>query len=137
MGAAPYGEGQAMLVHAGRSTGALIRGVLPEVEGEVSELGEKLEGVDSLGAALAPGEFGVLIGADLAAHLGAVRGDRVMLITPEASVTPLGFTPRVKRFLRHRRVPLRHVPVRQEPRRGCTPPTPPRCSVSARAVSRA
>ena len=99
IGAAPYGEGQAMLVHAGRSTGALIRGVLPDVEGAVSELGENLEDVDSLDAALAPGEFGVLLGADLAAFLGAVRGDRIMLITPEASVTPLGFTPRVKRFL--------------------------------------
>ena len=99
IGAAPYGEGQAMLVHAGRSTGALIRGVLPEVEVAVSELGEKLEGVASLEEALAPGEFGVLLGADLAAFLGAVRGDRIMLITPEASVTPLGFTPRVKRFL--------------------------------------
>ena len=99
IGAAPYGEGQAMLVHAGRSTGALIRGVLPDVEGAVSELGENLEGAESLDAALVPGEFGILLGADLAAFLGAVRGDRIMLITPEASVTPLGFTPRVKRFL--------------------------------------
>ena len=39
-----------------------------------------------------------MLGADLAAHLGAIVGDRIMLITPEASVTPLGFAPRVKRF---------------------------------------
>jgi len=98
-GAAPYVEGQAMLVYGQRSTGALIRGVLPETEGAVSELGERLERGGRLEEALLPGEFGVLLGADLAAHLGAVSGDRVMLITPEASVTPLGFAPRVKRFV--------------------------------------
>jgi lipoprotein-releasing system permease protein len=98
IGAAPYVEGQVMLVHAGRSTGALIRGVLPEEEGNVSELGDKLERVESLDVALQPGEFGLLLGADLASYLGAIVGDKIMVITPEASVTPMGFVPRVKRF---------------------------------------
>jgi len=99
IGSAPYVEGQAMLVQGGRSSGALIRGVLPANEGEVSEIDAKLERGPPLGEALVPGGFGVVLGADLAAHLGAVVGDKVMLITPEASVTPLGFAPRVKRFL--------------------------------------
>jgi len=98
IGAAPYVEGQVMLVHAGRSTGALVRGILPEVEGQVSELGDRLEDLDSLEEGLIPGEFGLLLGADLANYLGAIPGDKVMVITPEASVTPVGFVPRVKRF---------------------------------------
>ncbi|NND90948.1 MAG: lipoprotein-releasing ABC transporter permease subunit [Granulosicoccus sp.] len=98
IGAAPYVEGQVMLVHGGRSTGALVRGVLPEQEGAVSELGDNLEQVESLAAALQPGEFELLLGVDLAAYLGAIVGDRIMVITPEASVTPMGFVPRVKRF---------------------------------------
>ncbi len=98
IGAAPYVEGQVMLVHAGRSTGALIRGVLPEQEPEVSELGDRLEQTESLEIALQPGEFGMLLGADLASYLGAIAGDRIMVITPEASVTPMGFVPRIKRF---------------------------------------
>lgn len=98
IGAAPYVEGQVMLVHAGRSTGALIRGVLPEQEPDVSELGESLEQTESLEVALQPGEFGMLLGADLASYLGAIAGDRIMVITPEASVTPMGFVPRIKRF---------------------------------------
>jgi lipoprotein-releasing system permease protein len=98
IGAAPYVEGQVMLVYAGRSTGALVRGVLPEEEGKVSELGDRLEQVVSLDEALKPGEYGLLLGADLASYLGAIVGDRVMVITPEASVTPMGFVPRVKRF---------------------------------------
>lgn len=98
IGAAPYVEGQIMLVHAGRSTGALVRGILPEEEGKVSELADSLEQVDSLDEALQGGEFGILLGADLASYLGAIAGDKVMVITPEASVTPMGFVPRVKRF---------------------------------------
>ncbi|MBX2881510.1 MAG: lipoprotein-releasing ABC transporter permease subunit [Granulosicoccus sp.] len=98
IGAAPYVEGQVMLVHAGNSTGALIRGVLPDHESEVSQLADTLERVESLDAALVPGEFGMLLGADLASYLGAIVGDRIMVITPEASVTPMGFVPRVKRF---------------------------------------
>ncbi|MFK7854407.1 MAG: lipoprotein-releasing ABC transporter permease subunit [Granulosicoccus sp.] len=98
VGAAPYVEGQVMLVHAGRSTGALVRGVLPEAESEVSEIAGKLEQTESIDVALQPGEFGLLLGADLAAYLGAIAGDRIMVITPEASVTPMGFVPRVKRF---------------------------------------
>ncbi|ASJ75014.1 lipoprotein-releasing ABC transporter permease subunit [Granulosicoccus antarcticus] len=98
IGAAPYVEGQVMLVHAGRSTGALVRGVLPEEEGKVSELGDRLEYVESLDVALQPGEYGLLLGADLASYLGAIVGDKIMVITPEANVTPMGFVPRVKRF---------------------------------------
>lgn len=98
IGAAPYVEGQVMLVHAGRSTGALVRGVVPGVESAVSDLSQSLKDEVKLEVALEPGEFGVLLGADLAAFLGAVPGDKVMFITPEASVTPMGFVPRVKRF---------------------------------------
>ena len=97
-GSAPYVEGQVMLVHAGRSTGSLIRGILPEEEGNVSEINEKIERGPSLDEALVSGEFGLVLGADLAAFLGAIIGDKVMVITPEASVTPVGFVPRVKRF---------------------------------------
>ena len=98
LGAAPYVEGQVMLVHAGRSTGALIRGILPDQESQVSELADSLEQTESLEVALQPGEFGILLGADLASYLGAIAGDRIMVITPEATVTPMGFVPRVKRF---------------------------------------
>jgi lipoprotein-releasing system permease protein len=98
LGAAPYVEGQVMLVANGRSTGSLIRGVEPALESAVSEIADKLELTDSLDTALKPGEYGIILGSDLAAYLGAVVGDKIMVITPEASVTPVGFVPRIKRF---------------------------------------
>ncbi len=98
LGAAPYVEGQVMLVADGRSTGALIRGIEPDQESAVSEVADKLEYTESLSASLKPGEYGIILGADLAAYLGALVGDKIMVITPEASVTPVGFVPRIKRF---------------------------------------
>ena len=97
LGAAPYVEGQVMLVQ-GQAEGVLVRGILPGAEPAVSELADALEEGGSLDAALVPGEFGLLLGADLARALGAFVGDRIMVVTPEASVTPVGFVPRVKRF---------------------------------------
>ncbi len=98
LGAAPYVEGQVMLVAGGSSTGALIRGIEPDQEDAVSELSDNLEYTDSLESSLKPGEYGIVLGADLAAYLGAIVGDKIMVITPEASVTPVGFVPRIKRF---------------------------------------
>ena len=61
LGAAPYVEGQVMIVADGRSTGALIRGIEPDQESAVSELGDKLEFADSLSESLLqPGEYGIM-----------------------------------------------------------------------------
>ncbi len=95
-GAAPFVEGQVMLVNADRVTGALIRGVLPGEEPQVSEVGDKML-VGEL-AHLRAGEFGILLGGDLAKFLNAAVGDKVTVISPEAGVTPVGVLPRLKRF---------------------------------------
>jgi len=98
VGAAPYIEGQVMLVNGGRSSGSLFRGIVPEEEPLVSELALKIEGGIDLNDALVGGEYGILLGRDLANQLGIAVGEKITVITPEASVTPVGFTPRMKRF---------------------------------------
>ena len=96
LGAAPYTEGQVMLIRRDQVTGGLIRGVLPEREPAVSDIHEHMvQGdYDSLEA----GEFGILLGSALARHLNARVGDRVTLVMPEANVTPAGVMPRLRRF---------------------------------------
>jgi lipoprotein-releasing system permease protein len=47
--------------------------------------------------ALAPGEFGIVIGQLLARELGVVPGDKLLITLPELSITPAGAFPRVKR----------------------------------------
>lgn len=94
--AVPYVEAQAMLAKGTRVSGAAVRGVLPEEEARSAGLAQRMV-AGSLGR-LAPGAYGIALGRALAAELGAVPGDRVVLIVPEAMATPTGPVPRMRRF---------------------------------------
>ncbi|MFZ5594494.1 MAG: lipoprotein-releasing ABC transporter permease subunit [Pseudomonadota bacterium] len=96
MGAAPYVSGEGMLSSGSQVSGTLIRGILPVEEPKVSELGEKM--VEGKLTNLRAGEFGIILGKELARNLGVNVGDKVTLLTPQASVTPVGILPRLKRF---------------------------------------
>jgi lipoprotein-releasing system permease protein len=96
VGAAPYVNGQAMLVHEATARGALLRGIDPELEGRVAEIGARM--VAGQLDALRPGEFGIVLGADLARSLRLYLGDKVTVIAPQGLVTPAGVVPRLKQF---------------------------------------
>lgn len=49
-------------------------------------------------ADLKPGDFGIVLGAQLAQQLGAEVGDKLILLVPQGSLTPLGMLPRFKQF---------------------------------------
>ncbi len=94
--AAPYVNGQAMLTKGDSLRGALIRGILPQAEPTVSDVAGRLSGgtLDDL----KEGEFGVVLGLELARALGVAPGDRVTLIAPQGTVTPAGVVPRLRQF---------------------------------------
>ncbi len=96
LASAPYVETEAMISFAGNARGVLVRGIDPAQEPQVAELTLNTTGT-TLGA-LAPGEFGIILGADLGRALGARAGDKVTVLIPEASATPAGVLPRMKRF---------------------------------------
>lgn len=96
VGAAPYVEGQAMLVRGGNVYGAIIRGVLPAKEPSVADI-ERYMVRGSL-SDLRPGEYGIVMGKTLAQGLGVGPGDQVTLMAPQAQVTPAGILPRLRRF---------------------------------------
>ena len=94
--AAPFVNAQGLLSTGQSVRGTLIRGVLPEDEEKVGDIGRHMRAgrLD----ALKPGEFGIVLGADLARALGVLTGDRVVLIAPQGQVTPAGLIPRLKQF---------------------------------------
>ena len=94
--AVPYIEVQAMLVHGARSAPTQLRGVLPAQERRAVSLAERIRGgtID----ALAPGSYRIVLGDALAEALDVRVGDDVVLIAPQGSVTPAGFTPTMRRF---------------------------------------
>jgi lipoprotein-releasing system permease protein len=96
IGAAPFVESQVMLVNGQNVSGAILRGVLPDREPQVSDVGEHM--IAGRLEDLRPGEFGIVLGRELAFVLGANVGDQVTVVTPQVTITPAGSVPRMKRF---------------------------------------
>ncbi|MDH3872429.1 MAG: lipoprotein-releasing ABC transporter permease subunit [Gammaproteobacteria bacterium] len=94
--AAPYVRGESMLSNGKRVSGALLRGVLPELEGGVSDVVEHIRGGQL--ELLREGEYGIILGSELAIALGAGVGDAVTVVSPHVSVGPTGIMPRLRRF---------------------------------------
>lgn len=94
--AAPYIEDQVLLVANDKSSGAAVTGVLPQEERKVAAIGEKMQ-TGSFDA-LAAGEYGIVLGAELAKALGIGLGDRVVVATSQPVITPAGVMARMRGF---------------------------------------
>ncbi|WP_192036619.1 lipoprotein-releasing ABC transporter permease subunit [Halomonas sp. YLGW01] len=96
IGAAPYVQQQGMFSIGGRNEGAMVNGIAPDAEAKVSIIDDHMVqgSLDDLKA----GEWKMVLGELLARRLGVGVGDRVTLLVPEASITPGGVFPRLKRF---------------------------------------
>lgn len=95
-GAAPYIHAQAMATSRGHVQGVFINGVDPQRETEVSIVENHFVSGDL--ETLEAGEFRILLGDILASYLRVRPGDQVTLILPEATLSPAGVYPRLKRF---------------------------------------
>ncbi|MGQ0502039.1 MAG: lipoprotein-releasing ABC transporter permease subunit [Panacagrimonas sp.] len=93
---APYIEGEAMLRMGQQLSGTLLRGILPEDEKGVSDIGKNIK-AGSL-ESLQPGAYNIVLGWELAQTLGVAPGDKIDLMIPVASITPAGVLPRFRRF---------------------------------------
>lgn len=95
LGVAPYVAGESMLAYGDVLRPAVVRGIDPTQELQVSNfqevLGGKLEDLQS-------GTFRVALGSDLARQLGVQVGQRITLIAPSGQITPAGVMPRLKAF---------------------------------------
>ena len=95
MGAAPFVSAQALLARGEDMKGALVRGIDPAHEAEVTDMATANAAAI---AQLVPGEFRVVLGVELAHSLGVQAGDVVTLIAPSGQVTPAGVVPRLKQM---------------------------------------
>jgi len=95
-GTAPFVEGEVMISAERRVSGTMLRGIDPFYEPRVSEIADNMK-IGVLND-LKPGEYGIILGAELASYLGAMLGDKVTVISPQLNATPAGVMPRLKRF---------------------------------------
>jgi lipoprotein-releasing system permease protein len=96
VGAAPFIAAQALIARGEDMKGAIVRGVDPALEPDVSDFatGAQQQALNQL----VPGEFGVVLGGELARALGVRVGDKVTLVAPSGQVTPAGVVPRLKQM---------------------------------------
>ncbi|MFY9261145.1 MAG: lipoprotein-releasing ABC transporter permease subunit [Gallionella sp.] len=93
---APYINGQGMLSFGQSVQGVMVRGILPERESDLTDLAQKMKSGKL--SDLRASEFGIVLGVDLARALGVQLDQKVMLISPQGSITPAGMVPRLKQF---------------------------------------
>lgn len=94
-GVAPYVAGQSMLSFGDSLRPAIVRGIDPSLEPEVSTFNQVISGSLS---SLTPGQWQVVLGYELARSLGVTVGQKITLIAPSATISPAGITPRLKAF---------------------------------------
>lgn len=100
LGVAPFIEQQALLLTTSAkgdgNSGAVIRGIFPDQELQVAHLAQNND--TNVLAALEAGEYGIVLGEQLAKTLNVVVGDQVLVVTSQGNVTVAGVIPRSKRF---------------------------------------
>ena len=95
-GVAPFTQMQGMLTAQGQVSGIMVTGIEPEYEKQVSIIHENM--VEGSLEKLKKGEFGIVLGKQMADSLGLSLNDNVTLVLPEATPSPAGVVPRFKRF---------------------------------------
>ncbi|MEJ5990664.1 lipoprotein-releasing ABC transporter permease subunit [Ramlibacter sp. PS3R-8] len=95
VGAAPFITTQSLIARGEDMRGAIVRGIEPALEPQVTDLAAAGKGtLDKLVA----GQFNIVLGAELARAMGVRTGDAVTLIAPGGQVTPAGVVPRLKQM---------------------------------------
>lgn len=94
--AAPFVEGQGVLVSGERSSGTVLRAIDPQLEATVSRIPELMQTGEL--SALTPSSYNIILGSALAEQLGVGLGDKVIAVVAQGRVTPAGIVPRMRRF---------------------------------------
>jgi len=108
--AAPFIMNQVMLINGDKVSGIVVRGIDPEKEETVSDLGKNMvsgavsdlkiksrfsKGIKGEGKR---NRAGIILGKELSRRMSVEIGDIVSMVSPVSRVTPVGLIPRMKLF---------------------------------------
>ena len=96
VGVAPFVQGQGLLGYGTNFRGAMTRGILPDEEIKVADLGRDMRSGQI--TSLVSGEYNIILGGALARGLGVSIGSKLQLIIPQGNMTPAGMVPRLRTF---------------------------------------
>jgi len=99
--ASPFIYNQVMLTSKANVSGVVIRGIDPDSAVEVTNIGRAIK-EGSLSELKTQGGDGatpgIIIGRELARHLGTFLNEPITVISPMGTITPMGMVPRMKQF---------------------------------------
>jgi len=103
LAATPFIYNQVMLSSGKNVSGVVLRGIDVQTDRQVTKLSKSIvEGsLEQLDPAMGSGSDakpGLVVGKELAKHLGLLVGDSINVISPMGNITPLGMMPRLKPF---------------------------------------
>lgn len=96
IGVAPYMSSASIILQEGDLKGIKVEGIDPEFENQVSQVGQKL--IAGQLSDLQAGQFNIIIGSELANHMGVQIGDKITIMAPEVDTSIAGVTPRMREF---------------------------------------
>ena len=98
--ASPFIFSQVMLSSDSGVSGVVLKGIDPARVGKVTELAHYLKAGRLEDLQKPPeGELaGIVLGVELAKHLGLSVGDSLQVISPLGTITPMGMVPKMRRF---------------------------------------
>jgi lipoprotein-releasing system permease protein len=96
--AAPFIFNQVMLSSESSVTGGVIKGIDPDRVGKVTELAHNMKTGSLQDLKSEVDSPGIILGAELAKHLGTTLNDAIQVISPLGTITPMGMMPKMKRF---------------------------------------
>jgi lipoprotein-releasing system permease protein len=96
--AAPFIFNQVMLSSESNVFGVVLNGIDPDRVGKVTDLARNMKAgrlQDLKGESDSPG---IILGMELAKHLGVSLNDTIQVVSPLGTMTPMGMMPKMKRF---------------------------------------
>lgn len=101
--AAPFIQNEVMLTSHAATTGSIIRGIEPALEGKVTDISKtlKLGDIHDLSKGLTKDNIqypGIILGAELSKHLSVAIGDTINVVSPTGKIGPMGMIPKFRKF---------------------------------------
>ena len=98
VGVMPYVYGQSMITTGSGGSGCVVRGIDPDSAKDVLALPNQMSAgtLDSLNNPENTATPGIIIGIQLARQLRVSMGDRLRLLSPSGTLSPIGILPKVK-----------------------------------------
>jgi lipoprotein-releasing system permease protein len=96
---APFTYSEVMLTSPSSVSGIILKGVDPASIGKVTELSKTMIAGSISGLNTSGPVPGILLGRELAANLDVRTGERVRVVSPFGTVTPLGVAPKFQEFV--------------------------------------